>query len=101
MTLLVKLFLKVYFYELTYFIFKDEFLALSKEMSQFYENRAFPVIDVFECQLYAACLDDNPNIWHRIIVEEVKDDGQVCSICLWKSLLSRIFFSFLNIASKF
>lgn len=64
-------------------LFKDEFLALSEEMSQFYKSCGFPVSEVFESQVYAACIDDNPNIWHRVIVEEVKEDGQVYFISIF------------------
>lgn len=97
-------------------LFKDEFLALSEEMSQFYKSYGFPVNEVFECQVYAACIDDNPNIWHRVIVEEVKEDGQVylirisflsmdlevaffrflCDFC-YRSVCNLILFFFFNI----
>lgn len=56
--------------------YSDDFLALSEEMSQFYKPRKFSVSEVFENQVYAVCMDDNPNIWHRVIVEEIKD-GQI------------------------
>ncbi|XP_054719065.1 tudor domain-containing protein 7-like [Uloborus diversus] len=57
--------------------YDEDFCVLSDEMKEFYHLKKYPVKDVFESQVYAICEDD-PNIWHRAIAVEIKEDLVCC-----------------------